>query len=94
MNMAPGEYFVGYNLVTAGTAVTASLSMMGDNNLQTAANYAEMGSATAASQNMYFGMGVYSAASTGLSGAYSISGIVGTGSSLSQANIALVMRNA
>ena len=68
--------------------------MMGDNNMQTTANYAEMGSATAASVNLLSGMGIYSAASTGLAGAYSISGIVGTGSSISQANIAMVMRNA
>jgi hypothetical protein len=94
LNMAPGEYIVGFNLVTAGTAVSLTMSMFGDNNMQTAANYAEMGSATAASQGLLSGMGVYSAASTGLSGAYSISGIVGTGVSLSQANIAIVMRNA
>jgi hypothetical protein len=101
VNMAPGEYFIGFNFITATSSIglsttncAQSISMMGDNNLQTAANYAEFGVATAASSNIYYGMGVYSAASTGLAGAYSISGIVQTGSSLSQANIAIVLRNA
>ena len=100
-NMGPGEYIVGYNFITATSSIGLSttnyaqtFSMMGGNLMQTAAVYGEIGSATAASVNLLSGMGVYSAASTGLSGAYSISGIVQTGSSLSQANIALVFRNA
>ena len=100
-NMGPGEYVVGFNFITATSSIGLSttnyaqtFSMMGGNLMQTAAVYGEIGSATAASVNLLSGMGVYSAASTGLSGAYSISGIVQTGSSLSQANIALVFRNA
>ena len=94
VNMAPGEYIVGYCLVTNGANISQTLSVMGGNQLASAYNYAELASTTAASTNLWGGMGVYSAATTGLSGAYSISGIVGTGSSLSQANIALVFRNA
>jgi hypothetical protein len=95
-----GEYIVGYNFVTNTSSVGASTtnigqtwSVMGGIDLQTALNYAELGSASAASRNLVSGKGVYSAASTGLAGAYSLSGIVQTGASLSQANVALVFRN-
>lgn len=100
-NIAPGEYIVGFNWVTATSSIglsttnnTQAFSMMGGNALQTALNYAESNAATVASINLLQGMGVYSAASTGLAAAYSLSGIVQTGLSLSQANIALVLRNA
>lgn len=95
-NMPPGEYIVGVNVVTAatGNAMGNTWSVMGGNNLQTALVYADLASSAAASRNLLLGMGVYSAASTGLSAAYSLSGIVMTGSSLSQANVALVFRNA
>lgn len=101
VSMTQGEYIVGFNFITATSSIGLSttnlaqtFSMMGGNLLQTALVYGEVGSNTAASVNILNGMGVYSAASTGLSGAYSLSGIVMTGSSLSQANIALVFRNA
>lgn len=101
INMSAGEYFVGFNIVTATSSVglsttnlAQSISMMGGIAIQTAAVYAEFTNVTTASSGLYFGMGVYSAATTGLSAAYSISGINQTGSSLSQANIALVFRNA
>jgi filamentous hemagglutinin len=101
INMAPGEYIVGFNLISAtssiGTATTnygLTMSMMGGNDLQTVANYAEMGSQTNATIGLYSGMGVYGAASTGLAASYAISSISQTGSSLSQANIAIIMRNA
>lgn len=96
VNMLEGEYIVGVNFITAttGSAFGNTWSVMGGKNLQTGLVYAEVGSASNASVNLLHGMGVYSAASTGLSGAYSLSGIVQTGSSLSQANVALVFRNA
>jgi hypothetical protein len=100
-NMLPGEYIVGFNIVTATSSIGASttsfgltLSMMGGNQLQTAANYAEIGSQTATSSNLVAGMGVYASATTGMPAAASLSAIAQTGSSLSQANIALVFRNA
>lgn len=101
VNMTQGEYIVGFNFITATSSVGLSttnlaqtFSMMGGNIMQSGIPYAEVGSNTNASVNLLSGMGVYSAASTGLAGAYSLSGIVQTGSSLSQANIALVFRNA
>ncbi|MDB6107841.1 MAG: hypothetical protein JWO52_7840 [Gammaproteobacteria bacterium] len=101
INMTPGEYYVGFNLVTATSSIGLSttncpqtFSMMGGNQVQTALNYAEVGSTTNASVGLYNGMGVYSAASTGLPAALSISGLVATGASLSQANFAFVFRNA
>jgi hypothetical protein len=94
-NMTGGEYIIGFNFITAatGSAFGQTWSVMGGNDLQSALNYAELGSASAASVNLIKGKGVYSAASTGLAAAYSLSGIVQTGSSLSQANVALVFRN-
>lgn len=100
-NMQAGEYLVGFNLITATSSIGASttsfgltLSMMGGNQNQTAANYAEIGSQTASSSNLFAGMGVYASATTGMPAAASLSAIAQTGSSLSQANIALVFRNA
>jgi hypothetical protein len=100
-NMPPGEYMVGFNFITATSSVGLSTtnlgqtwSVMGGNNLQTALVYAEIGSGSNASVNLQSGMGVYSAATTGLSGSYPLSAIVMTGASLSQANVALVFRNA
>ena len=74
--------------------MSQTLSVMGGNAIGSTYAYAELTAATAASNNLYSGMGVYSATSSGLQAAYSLSGIVGTGASLSQANIALVFRNA
>jgi hypothetical protein len=68
--------------------------MMGGNDLQTAANYAEIGSATATSTNWFGGMGVFTAASSGIPSTIALSNINQTGSALSAANIALVFRNA
>ena len=100
-NMAPGEYLVGFNLVTATSSIGLSttniaqtISMMGGAQFQTAANYAEFGSNTATSTNLIGGMGVYTAATTGLPGSLALSNIAQTGASLSQGNIALVFRNA
>jgi len=100
INMGAGEYYVGFNIVTNTTSVglsttnlAQSVSMMGGANIQTAVNYAEFTAATATSTNAYGGMGVYSAATTGLPAAISLSAINQTGAALSQANIAVVLRN-
>jgi len=101
INAAPGEYIVGFNLVTngtssIGTATTnygATLSMYGGNGFQTAVPYAEMSAQTATSANLFV-CGVYNAASTGLPASVSIASINQTGSALSAGNIGLVFRNA
>jgi hypothetical protein len=100
-NMAPGEYFIGFNMITNTSSVGASttnlgatISMMGANNLETALNYAEITNATASSSNLFGGMGVYTAATTGVPVSINLNAIAQTGSSLSQANIALIFRNA
>lgn len=100
-NMPPGEYFVGFNMLTNTSSIGLSttnygltLSMMGATAIQTAQVYAEITAATANSSGLYYGQGVYSAATTGLPAAVSISGINQTGAALAQANIALVFRNA
>lgn len=100
-NLVPGEYFVGFNMVTAtssiGAATTnlgATISMMGGNQNQTALNFAEITQGTATSRGLYQGMGIYSAATTGAVAGVSLSAINQTGSALSAANIALVFRNA
>jgi hypothetical protein len=96
MNLPPGEYIVAYGLSTA-TSVSSmaswTISMMGANDLQTTWNYAELGSTTNGSYNLSSGMGVYSGAGS-ISTSYNIASISGTGSSLSAANINLVLRNA
>jgi hypothetical protein len=101
VSMTPGEYFCAFNFSTNSSSVGASttnygqtLSMMGGNDLQTAANYAEIGSGTATSTNWFGGMGVYSASSAGIGASLALSNINQTGSALSAANIALVFRNA
>ena len=101
VSMTPGEYFVGFNFITATSSVGLSttnlgqtLSIMGANQIQSALNYAEFGNATATSSNLYYGMGLYTAASTGMPASIGLASISQTGASLSQANIALVFRNA
>jgi hypothetical protein len=101
VSMTPGEYFVAFNISTNSTSVGAAttnlgqtLSMMGGGILQTAANYAEITAATATSTNLFGGMGMYTATSAGIGASLGIASIAQTGSSLSQANIALVFRNA
>jgi hypothetical protein len=100
-NMPPGEYFVAFNFSTntssigaATTNLAQTVSMMGGNDLQSAIPYAEFTANTATSTGLYGGMGVYTAQTAGLPAAISLSAIAQTGSSLSQANIALVFRNA
>ena len=68
-----------------------TVSIMGANNLQTAVNYAEITNQTASSTNWFGGMGVYTAAITGMPVSVPLNAIAQTGSSLSQANIALVL---
>jgi trimeric autotransporter adhesin len=100
VNMAPGEYFVGVNFVTATSSIGLSTtnngftySILGANDIQTASNYAEF-AATATSTNLWGGMGIYSAATTGVVTRLSLNAVNQTGSALSAANIALVFRNA
>lgn len=100
MSMTPGEYFIAFNFSTnttsVGTATTniaQTLSMMGANGIQSAANYAEFTAQTNTSTNLYGGMGVYTAASAGIGASLALSNIAQTGLSLQQANIALVLRN-
>jgi hypothetical protein len=95
-NMAPGEYFVGFNMVTqsSNTGLGTTISIMGGNAQQTALNYAEITNQTATSSNLFGGMGVYTAATTGIPVSINLNAIAQTGASLSQANIALVFRNA
>ena len=101
VSMTPGEYFVAFNFSTNSTSVGASttnygqtLSMMGGNQIQTSGNYAEFTAATASSSNLYGGMGVYTVSSAGIPVSMALSNIAQTGASLSQANIAIVLRNA
>ena len=93
INMPAGEYFVGFNFITANTAGSATFSMMGGS-MAVAQNYAETNSQTATSVGLYGGMGIRSAATTGMPTALSLSDINQTGTALAQANIALVFRNA
>ena len=100
-NMAPGEYVVGFNLITASSSIGLSttnlaqnISMMGPYQLSSIANYAEFGAQTATSTNFPGGVGVYTPAITGLPAAPSFAAIAQTGSSSSQANMVIVFRNA
>jgi hypothetical protein len=101
MSFTQGEYFIAFNMSTNSSSIGASttnlaqtISVVGGAALQTANNFAEFSAQTASSTGLYGGMGVYSAQTAGLPAAISLSAIVQTGASLSQANIALVLRNA
>jgi hypothetical protein len=96
--LTPGEYFIGFNLITTTTGNTnigATWSVMGQAGALTASNYnyAEFGTVTLATSGLQGGMGVFGAATTGMPASIALSSITQTGSSLSQANIALVLRN-
>ena len=95
-NMPPGEYFVGFNIVSnsSNTNLGTTASIYGGNNIQTALNYAEITNQSASSSNLFGGMGVFTAATTGMPVSVNLNAIAQTGTSLSQANIALVFRNA
>lgn len=100
INMSPGEYYVGFGFSTAassvGTATTnlaQTVSMYGFGGLQSALNYAEFNAATATSNNIYSGMGIYSAALSTVPPTISLSAINQTGANISRANINLVFRN-
>jgi len=100
-SMTPGEYYVGYNLITATSSIGLSTtnlgvtwSVYGGALLQSASNYVvDFSAATASSTGLQAGMGVYASATTGMPTAVSLSAVAQTGSSYSQANIALVFRN-
>ena len=91
-NMVPGEYFVGFNFITANTAGSATFSIMGDV-MQAGQNFAEMTAQTATSTGYIGGMGIYSVATTGTIANVSLTAINQTGTALAQANIALIFRN-
>jgi hypothetical protein len=95
INMAPGEYFIGFNMITNSTssALGATISMVGASQMQTALNYAEITANTATSSGLFYGMGVYTAATTGIPVSIGLSNIAQTGASLAQANIAIVLRD-
>jgi len=101
MSVTPGEYFVGFNFSTTAssiglttTNIGQTISMIGGNNIQSALNYAEFTAATNNTTNLYGGMGVLTAASAGLGASVALSNISQGGASLSQANVAIVFRNA
>jgi hypothetical protein len=97
----PGEYYIAVNHVTntfsSGTATTSlnrTVSVVG--NAMQSQRWAiapEYTVVTAATNNSIQPAGVFSAASTGLPGTISYSQLVMTGSSRSQANFVVVMRN-
>lgn len=100
INMTPGEYYVGFNVVTTAssvglstTALGQTISMYGGNQIATASNYAEIGSNTATNVNLYSGMGLFSVATTGMPASLAFTDINQTGANLSRANIALNFRN-
>jgi hypothetical protein len=101
MTLYPGEYFVAFNMLTSASSVGAAttalgqtLSVYGGANIASAVNAVpEFTQATASSTNLFGGMGVYATSTTALPAVMSMSDIAQTGSSLSQANIALVFRN-
>jgi hypothetical protein len=98
-NMAPGEYFVGVNLITATSSIGLSTTNMGNTmsiygatNVQTALPYAELNVATATNNNLWKGQGMYSVATTGMPTSIGLVNINATGSAQQAANIAIVFR--
>jgi len=100
INMSPGEYFVAFGLSTTassqGTATTAlalSMSIQAALTNQTAVNYAEFTNVTTANSNLWYGLGVYSAATGALPLTLPVTAINQTGANLLDGNFAFVMRN-
>jgi hypothetical protein len=100
VNMQPGEYFVAFGVSTTNssvglstTALAWSLSVQADLDMQTAVNYAEPGAATNASNNLYGGMGLYSAATGTLPTTMYATQVNQTGAPMLDANYVFVMRN-
>ena len=100
INMTPGEYYVAFGFSTnsssVGTATTnlaQTVSMYGANQLQSALNYAEWLAGTATSVNLFSGMGIFNATTAGLPATIGFASINQTGTNLSRANIAIVIRN-
>jgi hypothetical protein len=89
--MQPGEYYIGFNLVTAGTAVTHTNRMVGE----VVANFkfADF-AATATSTNMTGGVGIYSVATTGGRPTAALSDIMQTGTNADNAALGFIFRNA
>ena len=101
VNAAPGEYFVGVNIITNTSSIGASttnygltMSIYGGTDVQTAIPYAEITANTATSSGLYYGQGMYTAATTGMPVSIGLANIAQTGPSAAQANIGLVFRNA
>lgn len=100
-NFTQGEYYVAFNFSTNSSSIGAAttnlgqtLSIYGDNAIQTAINYADgVSIATATSTNLYGGMGIFTAQTAGIPVSIGLSAINQVSASLSQANIALVFRN-
>lgn len=103
VNIGPGDYYVAYALSTAqssiGTATTAlapGLSIMGVGGFSlfgTAGVHASNWGITATSNNVYSGMGVYSAQVATNFGNLSLSAIGQTGINVSKANFWFQFRN-
>jgi hypothetical protein len=100
VNMQPGEYFVAFGLSTSNssvglstTALAWSLSVQADLDMQTAVNYAEPGAATNASNGLYGGMGLYSAATGTLPITMYQTQVNQTGVNQLDGNYVFVMRN-
>ena len=100
INMAPGEYFIAFGLSTTAssvglstTALALSLSVQACLTQQTAINYAEITAATNASNDLYGGRGVYSAATGALPLTLNQTQVNVTGANALDGNYVFVMRN-
>jgi hypothetical protein len=104
VNMVEGEYYVGFNIITATSSIGLSttnlglsLSMMGATVQSSMAMVGDITQATNTSVGWVSGMGIWSAGTTGVlnaAGGASLSGINQTGTAIQRANIALMFRNA
>jgi len=103
-NIPPGEYFVGFNMNSSyiSTNTAANYSALpqtiqflgGISGVFTGAQYAEIGSLSASSSNLPYGMGVATATSNGVPASIALSNIAQTGPAVQSANLAFVFRNA
>lgn len=99
INMAPGEYYIAYNMSTSQSSVGAATTALGFSmsaqciSSMTATNYAEITAVTSAAQGLQYFQGVYTATTGSLPVTIASTQMDQTGASLLNGNFMFVLRN-
>ena len=99
INMAPGEYYVAFNMSTSQSSVGLSTTALGFSMSHecglglSATNYAEIGVVTSSAQGLNYFQGVYTTTTGALPGTIASTQVAQTGVSNIAGNYAFVLRN-